>query len=66
METYQPGHCMCCGKRVGPLRTKGGGFTRGLVIAIADPQGLFCTERCAATYGVWIATRVVDRLKAKQ
>lgn len=59
---YQPGHCMFCGKKVGPLRTKGGLSSRGMVITHADPKGLFCTERCAAYYGVWIAEQVVLKL----
>ena len=53
-----PGRCYHCGKTIGPLRTKDGKIpTRGSFISVIDKDGLFCTERCAAAYGVYVAKR---------
>lgn len=47
------GRCKQCGKLVGPLFTKDGKRPRrGFDMTHIDPQGLFCTMRCAAKFGV--------------
>ncbi len=56
---------MHCGSIVGPLLTKDGQRnTRSNTLSAIDPDGLFCTLRCAARAGV--AAARLAAIKAKR
>lgn len=51
--------CLWCGKKMpgSLLTTDGKRYTRSVSISRIDKDGIFCTLRCAAKYGVVAAPR---------
>lgn len=53
--------CLSCQKPLPALRVRSGRYgTRGAAMTTIDPEVIFCTLRCAARYGVLVATRLLQ------